>query len=145
MPMAKKKTKEQKIADLNDSIKRTNTKITNARNAIQNYQAKKDALQELYYRLETELEALEEHIGSQSDNHQELEGWRGDIYTGYQYYIAELSAKSENVCSVVEDRLEAIQGEINRLTDAIYENQLNMTRWSGAVSSYERDLFWARI
>ncbi len=145
MPMAKKKTREQQIADLNDSIKRTNTKITNARNAIQNYQAKKDALQELYYRLETELEALEELNGRQSDNHQELEGWRGDIYTAYQYYIAELSAKSENACSVVEERLEAIQGEINRLTDAIYENQLNMTRWSGAVSSYERDLFWARI
>lgn len=145
MPMAKKKTKEQKIADLNDSIKRTNTKITNARNAIQNYQAKKHALQELYYRLETELEALEDHNGSQSDNHQELEGWRGDIYTGYQYYITELSAKSENACNIVEERLEAIQGEINRLTDAIYENQLNMTRWSGAISSYERDLFWARI
>lgn len=143
--MAKKKTREQQVADLNESIRRTNTKITNARNAIQNYQIKKEALQELYYRLETELEAIEDHNSRQSDNYEDLEGWMGDIYTAYQYYITEMSNKSENARSTVEQRLETIQDEMDRLADAVYENQLNITRWNGAISNYQSDLFWAKL
>lgn len=141
--MAQKKTKEQKIADLNESIRRTKTKITNARNAIQNCQAKKDTLQELHRRLETELETLEDQNGRQSENYEGLDGWRGNVYTEYQYHIAEVSAKTGNGCSTVEDRLDAIQNEIKRLEDTVYEHQISITKWTDAITSYERELFWA--
>lgn len=143
--MAQKKTKEQRIADLNESIRRTRTKITNARNAVQNCQDKKDALQELHRRLETELSALEDQGGRQSENYEGLEGWRGDIYAGYQYHIAELSAKSENARNIVEERLDAIQDEIKRLEDTVYEDLLSITRWTSAITGYERELFWAKV
>lgn len=143
--MAVTKTKEQKIADLNENIKRTRTKITNTRTAIQNQQAKKDALQELHHRLETELSSLEDQDSQQAGNYQGLEGWRGDIFTGYQYDIAELSGKSENARSIVEERLDTIQDEIQRLDAEVYESLLAITRWSSAITSYERELFWAKI
>lgn len=143
--MAQKKTREQKIADLNESIRRTKTKITNAKNAIENQQANKDALQELYRRLETELEVLEDQNGRQSINYEGLDGWRGDVYTGYQYNIAEVSAQNEHACSTVEEGLDAIQNEIKRLEDTVYENQLSITRWTGAITGYERELFWAKM
>lgn len=143
--MAQKRSKEQRISSLNDSIARTRTKITNARNAIGNQQANKDALQELHCRLETELEALEDQGARQSDNYEGLEGWRGDIYTGYQYQTAELSAGSENARSIVQERLDKIWDEIRRLEDAVYENQLDITRWTSAVTGYERELFWAKM
>lgn len=140
--MAKKKTREQQIADLNDSIRRTNRKISNAQNEINSYNAAKASLQDLHNRLEAEAQTMAMRNYMQPYMYTEPGDWRGDFYLQYQYRIDQMMTQSTNTYDAIEQRLETIQREINRLSDIIGQKESDIYRWDSSISNYRTQIFW---
>ncbi len=53
-----------------------------------------------------------------------------------------MMTQSTNTYDTIEQRLETIRREINRLSDIIGQKESDIYRWDSSISNYRTQIFW---